>query len=96
MKTYVDDPFFNESLDKILRLATLTLYGVNAKLAIYKAIDDIYHYLLTGKYDDPEAFLLAFKNGLMRLADSTDPCMPDYKKTLQDAALFIELKTIPC
>ena len=88
MKIFSDDAFLNESLDKIVRLATPTLYGmtaINVQFAVDRVIDDVFRYLLAAKSEDPEAFLLAFKNGLATLADDADNGMNDYKNTLYDA-----------
>ncbi|AMP15747.1 hypothetical protein [Collimonas pratensis] len=95
MKTYANDPFLTDSLNKILGLATLTLYGVNVQPAVDAVIDKIFHYLTTNKPRDPDAFLLAFKSGLTTLADRADESMTSYIKTLHDAALLIRMTRIP-
>jgi hypothetical protein len=95
MKTYANDPFMKDSLNKILGLATLTLYGVNVQPAVDGVIDSVFHYLHKNGPRDPDAFLLAFKNGLTTLADRADESMTPYRKTLHDAALLIRMTRIP-
>lgn len=95
MKTYANDPFLKDTLNKILGLATLTLYGVNVQLAVDGVIDNVFHYLSKDKPRDPDAFLQAFKNGLTTLADRADESMTSYKKTLYDAAFLIRMTGIP-
>jgi hypothetical protein len=95
MTTYANDPFLTDSLNKILGLATLTLYGVNVQLAVDSVIDSVFHYLSKDKPHDPDAFLLAFKDGLTTLADRADDSMTSYRKTLHDAALLIRMTRIP-
>lgn len=95
MKLYANDPFLKDSINKILGLATLTLYGVNVQLAVDGVIDSVFHHLSKNKPSDPDAFLLAFKNGLITLADRADDSMTSYRKTLHDAALLIRMTRIP-
>ncbi|PFH11950.1 hypothetical protein BCF11_4418 [Collimonas sp. PA-H2] len=95
MKTYTNDPFMKDSLNKILGLATLTLYGVNVQPAVDGVIDSVFHHLHKNKPRDPDGFLLAFKNGLTTLADRADDSMTSYRKTLHDAALLIRMTRIP-
>ncbi|HWX02502.1 hypothetical protein [Collimonas sp.] len=95
MKTYANDPFLKDSINKILGLATLTLYGVNVQPAVDGVIDNVFHYLNKAAPRDPDAFLLAFKNALTALADRADDSMTSYRKTLHDAALLIRMTRIP-
>ncbi|MFJ2987742.1 hypothetical protein ACIPF8_07735 [Collimonas sp. NPDC087041] len=95
MRTYANDPFLKDSLNKILGLATLTLYGVNVQLAVDGVIDNVFHHLSKHRPHDPDAFLHAFRNGLTTLADRADDSMTSYRKTLHDAALLVRMTGIP-
>ncbi|NKI68090.1 hypothetical protein GN109_01550 [Collimonas pratensis] len=92
---YANDPFLKDSINKILGLATLTLYGVNVQLAVDNVIDGVFHHLSKNKPRNPDAYLLTFKNGLTTLADRADDSMTSYRKTLHDAALLIRMTRIP-
>ena len=95
MKLYANHPLLKDSVNKILGLATLTLYGVDVQPAVDGVIDDVFCFLATDKPNDPDAFLRTFKDGLTELADCADDSMSSYKKTLHDAALQIRMTGIP-
>jgi hypothetical protein len=89
MKLHANDPFLKDSINQILGLATLTLYGVNVQPAVENVIDSVFHHLSKYKPRNPDDYLLAFKNGLITLADRADDTMTSYRKTLHDAASII-------
>jgi hypothetical protein len=95
MKTYASDAFLTDSLNRILGLATLTLYGVNVQSAVDSVIDEVSRYLITNKPSDSDAFAQAFNIGLTTLADRADSSMTSYRNTLHNAALLIRMTWIP-
>jgi len=72
MKLYANHSLLKDSINKILGLATLTLYGVNVQPAVDDVIDDIFRFLSTCRPNDPDAFLQTFKDALTELAHCAD------------------------
>lgn len=89
METFIEDKFLNESVDKILRLATLTLYGVNVRCDVRMVIGDVRDYLVLIKAGNFHANLRAFKSALTAVIDRTHQSLPDYKKTIDYALSLV-------
>ncbi|WP_062116255.1 hypothetical protein [Collimonas pratensis] len=86
------DKVLDECIDKILKLASLTLYGMNAVGQVHVVINEVCRYLILKKAGDPECNLLAFKKRLMTLSRLTHPSLPDYRKTIDYAASLIVIE----
>ena len=94
METYVDDKFLNECINKILGLATLTLYGEKVEYAVYAEIIKVRHYFATVKPGNLIANLKSFKRNLTTLAELIHPSMPAYKATIFYAISLIVIDEI--
>lgn len=92
MEMISGDKVLDECIDKILKLARLTLYGMNAVGQVHIVINEVCRYLILKKAGDPEFNLLAFKNRLMTLSHLTHPSLPDYRKTIDYAASLIVIE----
>ncbi|MFJ2990718.1 hypothetical protein ACIPF8_22890 [Collimonas sp. NPDC087041] len=91
METYVNDNFLNEIIDKILRCATLALYGQDVRFSVLLAIKDVRYYLTKVKTGDPRINQRIFECSLAALANNTHPSIPDYKKTLEYAVSLMAI-----
>ncbi|AIY40728.1 hypothetical protein LT85_1570 [Collimonas arenae] len=89
METLINDTYLNQSIDKILRCATLALYGEDVRFSVLLAVHDARDYLVNVKAGDPATNQKVFHNSLTALANSTHPSMPDYKKTIEYAATLV-------
>jgi len=81
-----ESDLIDECINKIQTLAALALYGDNVELAVQIAINEVRHYYSMIKTDESGANLLALKDRLNKLATFTHASLPDYRRTLQDAA----------
>ncbi|AIY41703.1 hypothetical protein LT85_2545 [Collimonas arenae] len=89
MEKYLDDPILDESIQRILGLATLSLYGESVEFAVEKIVNTMRRYLVLTKSGDPLKNLKRYKNSLVNLAFDVHPCMPDYQRTIAYAASLI-------
>lgn len=91
MTFFLKDNFIDEDIDKILALATLSLYDENVEFALFVVVHKACYHLILNTPGNPNANLLAFKRQIMRLASTTHHSLPNYKKSLAFAASLIEV-----
>lgn len=91
---YLEDPILNESIQRILGLATLSLYGEPVEYAVEVIVNKVRRYLVLKKSGDPLTNVKQYKNILVNLAQNIHPSMPDYERTIAYAASLIVIDEI--